>query len=69
MVFSRGLLDYLSPNQDCDLEFGVLEKLATDGQVMVYNHPGNWECVDHDRDLVHLNNLWKNNQAFWKVWN
>lgn len=69
MVFSRGFLDYLSPDQDCDLEFGVLEKLAADGQVMVYNHPGNWECVDHDRDLVHLNSLWKNNQAFWKVWN
>ncbi len=68
MVFSRGLLDHLSYDQDCDLEFGALEHLAADGQVMVYKHDGNWECVDHERDLNHINMLWESNQAFWKLW-
>jgi glucose-1-phosphate cytidylyltransferase len=35
---------------------------------MVYKHEGNWECMDHERDLKYLNDLWNNNQAFWKVW-
>ena len=38
------------------------------GEVMVYRHEGNWECMDHGRDVVHLNKLWKNSQAFWRVW-
>ena len=65
MVFNKNLLDFLSVDENCDFEFNALEKLANMGEVMVYKHDGNWECVDHERDLVHLNKLWKNNQAFW----
>jgi len=68
MVFSRGLLDHLSCDQDCDLEFGALELLAADSKVMVYKHDGNWECVDHERDLNHMISLWETGQAFWKLW-
>jgi len=35
---------------------------------MVYPHEGNWNCMDHERDLANLNNLWNNNKAFWKLW-
>jgi glucose-1-phosphate cytidylyltransferase len=69
MVFNRGMLDYLTEDEDCDFEVGPLEEIAKAGEVMVYRHEGNWECMDHGRDVVHLNKLWKNNQAFWKVWN
>ena len=24
--------------------------------------------VDHERDVVHLNKLWVNGDAFWKKW-
>ena len=68
MVFNRKLLDYLSTDEQCDLEFGTLEKLTEEGEVMVYKHLGNWECVDNERDVIHLSKLWDNNQAFWKVW-
>ena len=69
MVFNTELLDYLTEDEDCDLEIGPLVKLTKKGEVMVYKHTGSWECMDHERDLTHLNNLWNNNQAFWKVWN
>jgi len=68
MVFNKELLDYLTPDEDCDLERGVFEKLTETGEVMVYKHDGNWECMDHERDVVHLNKLWINNNAFWRVW-
>lgn len=68
MVFNRNLLSMLAPDRDCDFEFGVLENLAKKGEVMVYQHRGFWECVDTERDLNHLNKLWNDNKASWKLW-
>jgi glucose-1-phosphate cytidylyltransferase len=68
MVFNKNLLDYLNFDRSCDLERGALEKLSSTGEVMVYKHDGLWECMDHERDVVHLNNLWDENKAFWKIW-
>jgi glucose-1-phosphate cytidylyltransferase len=68
MVFNRGLLNYLTPNEDCDFEIGPLENLSKEGKVMVYKHQGQWECMDHERDVAHLNKLWNENKAFWKIW-
>lgn len=68
MVFNNNLLEYLTEDEGCDFEFNALEKLASIGEVMVFKHSGHWECVDHDRDLTHLNRLWNDNKAFWKVW-
>ena len=68
MVFNRNLLSLLSPDKTCDFEFGVLENLAKKGEVMVYEHRGFWECVDTERDLNHLNKLWNDNKASWKLW-
>ena len=68
MVFDKEMLNYLTEDEDCDFEIGPLERLAANGQVMVYKHKGSWECMDHERDVVYLNKLWKENKAFWKVW-
>jgi len=68
MVFNKNLFEYLSDDAECDFEVGPLEELTKAGEVMVYKHLGNWECVDHERDILHLNNLWNTNKAFWKVW-
>ena len=35
---------------------------------MVYKHKGNWECMDNERDVEHLNKVWREGRAFWKVW-
>ncbi|MFX1425224.1 MAG: glucose-1-phosphate cytidylyltransferase [Promethearchaeota archaeon] len=68
MVFNKRLLDYLTPDENCDLERGIIPQLTEMGEVMVYKHLGNWECMDHERDVEHLNKLWNTNNAFWKVW-
>lgn len=67
-VFNRKIFDYLTEASDCDLERDALEKLAVLGELMVYEHSGNWECMDTLRDMEHLNMLWKKGEAFWKVW-
>lgn len=68
MVFNKELLNYLTPDENCDLEAGVLESLASEGKIAVYKHNGLWACMDHERDLNHLEKIWKNKKAFWKVW-
>ena len=67
-VFNRELFNYLSLDEECDFEFGALEQLAKDKQLMVYEHPGSWECMDTYREATHLNKLWNEGQAFWKSW-
>jgi len=68
MVFNNELLDYLTADENCDFEKGPLEKLTEEGEVMVFKHKDNWECIDHQRDVVHLNKIWNANKAFWKLW-
>ena len=67
-VFNRRLFDYLNYEDGCDLEFGPLERLAEEGQLMVYKHKGFWACMDTLRDVDYLNGLWKQNKAEWKIW-
>jgi len=68
MIFNKNMLNYLTDDEDCDFEVGPLEILSQKEEVMVYKHEGKWECMDHGRDVVHLNRLWNENKAFWKIW-
>lgn len=64
-VFKREFLDYLSEDEDCDLEKEPLQRLAATGELSMYPHPGQWECMDTLRDSRHLNALWDAGRAFW----
>ncbi len=67
-VFDKKMLKYFTDDDNCDLEYVTLEKLVKLNQVMVYKHLSNWECIDTERDLRHLNKLWDDGKAFWKIW-
>ena len=67
-VFNRVLFDYLEDRDDCDLEVGPLDQISQKGELMVYKHDRFWACMDTIRDTEHLNSLWDNKQAEWKVW-
>lgn len=45
-----------------------LEALANDNQLVAFRHFGFWKCMDALRDKIELEDLWKNNEAQWKVW-
>lgn len=67
-VFNRKILDYLTTDDLCDLEIGPLEKIAKEGQLMVYKHLGFWACMDTMRDMEYLNKIWNDGKAKWKIW-
>lgn len=64
-VFKREFLDYLSEDEDCDLEKEPMQRLAAEGQLSMYAHPGQWQCMDTLRDSQKLNELWDKGKAFW----
>ena len=67
-VFNRGIFDILEDRDDCDLEYGALEEIASSGQLMVYEHHKFWFCMDTTRDMDYLNKLCTEGKAPWKIW-
>ena len=67
-VFNKNFFNYLKKDDDCYLEKYPLERLAKDGELKVYLHEGFWQCMDTQRELDILNNLWDSSKAFWKIW-
>jgi glucose-1-phosphate cytidylyltransferase len=49
-------------------EYQPLEKIAAEGQLMAYRHPGFWQCMDTLRDVQLLERLWASGEAPWKIW-
>jgi glucose-1-phosphate cytidylyltransferase len=66
-VMNRRIFEYLD-GDDCVLERAPLERLAAEGQLGVYRHPGYWQCMDTLRDMEQLNQEWASGRAPWKVW-
>ena len=64
-VFERRFLEYLSEDEDCELEREPLERLAAEGQLSMYPHDGFWQCMDTYRDFTYLNELWQSGKAPW----
>ncbi len=67
-VFKKEVFRYLSDDDNCTLEKEPLERLAKDGELMVYKHDGFWQCMDTLRDMNLLNEYWDSGNAPWKVW-
>ena len=45
-----------------------LTRLATEGQLMAFEHSGFWQPMDTLRDKIKLEELWQSGSAPWKVW-
>ena len=67
LICEPGLFDYLAGDQS-SLEVDALERLAADGQLMAYRHPGFWQCMDTARDKQLLETYWQAGRAPWRVW-
>ena len=63
--FHRSFGQYLSPAEDCVLEREPLSKLASDGELKVFQHRHFWACMDTQRDHEYLTKLWESGDAPW----
>ncbi len=68
-VFRQEFLErYLDSREDLVLEQDPLQRLARDGELVVYVHDGFWQPMDTYREMKLLNDLWSSDRAPWKVW-
>lgn len=65
-VFDRRVFGYL--DQNSDLERECLVQLASEGELMAYQHKGFWACMDTYKDTVDLNAAWSCGRAPWRIW-
>ncbi len=66
-VLSPKTLDYIDGDSTV-WERDPLEKLAKENQLSAWVHDGFWHCMDTLRDKNHLEDLWAEGNAPWKVW-
>jgi glucose-1-phosphate cytidylyltransferase len=66
-VLEPEVLDYIDGDHTV-FEQEPLENLCRDGQLMAYQHPGYWQCMDTLRDKNTLERQWSEGRAPWKVW-
>ena len=45
-----------------------LTELASDGEMMAFEHHGFWQPMDTLRDKTYLEQLWDSGRAPWKIW-
>ena len=67
-VFDKRAFDRVGPNESVSLEEGVLETLAQEGQLGVYQHAGFWQSMDTFREMQLLNEMWDVDNAPWHLW-
>lgn len=68
-VFNTSIFDrYLNDREDLILEREPLQRMAVDGELMIYKHDDYWQHMDTPHEFELLNHLWKTGQAPWKIW-
>jgi glucose-1-phosphate cytidylyltransferase len=75
-VFNRKIFDYL--DEDSVLEDEPLQKLASEGQLAIFEHGGFWACMDTYKEYSMFNDAWKTGEMThtgikfrkppWRVW-
>lgn len=67
MVLEPKIFDYLSGDRAV-FEKDVLERIASEGNLMSYVHKGFWQCMDSIREKQLLEEIWEKGNAPWKRW-
>lgn len=62
------VFDYIQPDDREVFERGPMERLAKDGKMFAFKHNGFWKPMDTLRDNVELNQMWREGNAPWKLW-
>jgi glucose-1-phosphate cytidylyltransferase len=66
-VLEPEVLDYIDGDATV-WEREPMERLADEGKLSAYRHPGYWQNMDSLRDKMVLEEQWASGQPPWKVW-
>jgi glucose-1-phosphate cytidylyltransferase len=66
MVIEPEALNYIEDEDNEWWEQDTLPKLVKENQVIAYKHKGNFKSLDSPKDKIELEEMWNNNNAFWK---
>ena len=66
-VVDPAALDYVDGDETV-WEQQPLQRLADDGKLAAYRHPGYWQNMDSLRDKIVLEEQWASERPPWKVW-
>jgi len=66
MVLDYEVFDYIDENDS--FEQNTLKKIAADNKLYAFSHQGYFQPMDTYREYKHLNNLWNDGKAPWKIW-
>ena len=66
-VLEPKIFDYINGDQTV-WELGPMERLAHEGQLSAFRHPGFWRPMDTLRDKIVLEEMWDRNEAPWRIW-
>ena len=67
MVMNPDIFSYIKDDATV-LEKEPLQKLAEEEQLMSFHHTGFWQCMDTQREMKKLEDLWQSGKAPWKIW-
>ena len=67
MVMNPEIFNYLEGDSTV-FEQGPMQKLAAEGQLKSFYHSGFWQCMDTQREMNKLEELWQSGNAPWKIW-
>ncbi len=67
MVMEPAIFDYIE-GDDTVFEKAPIERVASDGQLMAYQHRGFWKCMDTQRDKMKLEEMIAAGDAPWMRW-
>ncbi|MEO6152971.1 MAG: glucose-1-phosphate cytidylyltransferase [Croceibacterium sp.] len=65
-VFDRRVFDYMDDDPGLVFEQAPLQRLAADGQLMMFEHGGFWQPMDTFREWKMLNDMWDTHDAPWE---
>ncbi len=65
-VINKKIFNYLKSGWE--LENQVFNELVKEKKIAAFKHKGFWKSMNTLKDNMDLNELWKKNEAGWKVW-
>lgn len=67
-VCDSKVFDYITEGDATVFEQQPLQNLATDGELLTFQHKGFWKCMDTLKDKNDLNAMIERDQAPWMTW-